>query len=482
MSELILDSSALNFSHRIDEALPPYDASLVRRAYELARSDLAEACTRLCSVAEVLIGQHADHVVLCAVFLAPLRKAGRVSRRAILDGFGQEIASLAEEASRWDDRSAGPLSGSRQGLELLLGDFAHDLRAVVLRTGLRVVELERRTDDPDGFRDGKEQAHETLDVFVPIANRMGMRDLQRRLEDASFRLLEPERAQEIDGVLAQARHEDEACLELLRKGVQRLLAGQGIAAAVEARTKGLYSTWRKMRRLGVSVEDIRDSLGLRIITGSVPECYTVLGHLHTHFQPVAGTFDDYIGCPKENGYQSLHTTVYPVRDVSRKTTEFQIRTEAMHREAQHGIAAHWLYKSRPEAERADDRQVAWLESVQRQHEVSTSEEHFLARLREEVFGDQLVIFGPRGDRLEVPPGSTVQDCISRLGFHLVAGSEVRINGTPRPFNYLVRDGDTLELLAVRPSGLGGEPVRLPTEARRALPWMSEGDDPGPEAA
>ena len=177
------------------------------------------------------------------------------------------------------------------------------------------------------------------------------------------------------------REQDQICLSPLEDGVARLLARRGLDATIQSRTKGLYSLYRKMRRLDASLDDVMDRVGLRIIVPSVEACYEVVGLLHTRFRPVPGTIDDYIGFPKQNGCQSLHTCVYPVPEVSAKPVEFQVRTERMHREAEYGVAAHWLYKNHVEAEEEDRRQLDRLRELLPHEDETVDPGEFVERPR-----------------------------------------------------------------------------------------------------
>jgi guanosine-3',5'-bis(diphosphate) 3'-pyrophosphohydrolase len=272
----------------------------------------------------------------------------------------------------------------QQDMQHFFKSISGDIRAVILRIGLRFAELERFADqDSDEHRD---IAQETLELYVPLADRMGMGVLRTQLEDVCFRILKPAVYRELALKLDPVRAEDELCLELLKLAVERLLWQNGVNGTAYGRTKGLYSLYRKMCRLECPVEDIMDRIGLRIIVSSVEECYAVLRLLRAHFRPVPGTLDDYVSFPKENGYQSLHTCIYPVADVSHKPVEFQIRTQAMHRQAEYGVAAHWRYKNAEEAQANSDRQLQWLRGLVPQREKAASHAEFIEHLRRQVFG------------------------------------------------------------------------------------------------
>ncbi|MGD9144938.1 MAG: (p)ppGpp synthetase, partial [Anaerolineae bacterium] len=294
----------------------------------------------------------------------------------------------------------------------------------------------------------------SLDLYVPLADRMGMGMLRSALEDVCLRILEPSIYEELVLSLAPIQAEDKACLQLLTEGVQHLLDRNGIKGTVHGRTKGLYSLYRKMCCRERPVYEIMDRIGIRIIVSTPEECYTVLGLLHTHFRPIPGTFDDYIGLPKENGYRALHTCIYPVPDISYKPVEIQIRTERMHREALFGIAAHWRYKIEEETTQAHQGQLRWLRGLLAQHAGAVDHAEFIELLRRQVFSDNLLVFGRGGQPMWLPEGTLVRDFERLVG--AVEGEHVaRVNGRIRTQDYILRDGDTVELTkrgTMRPSG------------------------------
>ena len=188
-----------------------------------------------------------------------------------------------------------------------------------------------------------------------------------------------------------------------------------------------------------------DRIGMRVIVKSVPECYAVLGLLHSHFKPIPGTFNDYIGLPKDNGYQSLHTCVYPVREISHKPIEIQIRTELMHMEAEHGAAAHWRYKGEAEVKKHDYQRLQWIEGLAHQHEMAVSTEAFVDLLYQQVFSDHMVIFGNSGRIVRLTDKATVRDYLNITNIHLAKGDRVKVNGTVADIDQPLKDGDSVEV-------------------------------------
>ncbi len=355
-------------------------AELVRRADRVARAcGVASGDVARRAAARIL--EHAGDPVAAAAALlgaARSRPDAPASREALRREFGPVLAALAEsDPARF--RLDSPGDGDRRArFEELLTAFAERPRLALLRLAFRLVELEDALYGRRG--DGEALARETLTLWVPIADRLSLGGLRRRLEDLSFRLLDPPGYEALREKIAPIQEGDDRYLAALRRHVQQLLEGNGIRAEIQTRTKSLHAIRRKMFRTGKKPEEIMDRLGVRIIVETVPECYQVLGLIHTAFTPVPGTFDDYIGRPKENGYQSLHTVVIPVRELSHKPVEFQIRTRRMHLVAEFGSAAHWLYKNEAAPAEEDPAARRRLGSLLDEERHAESLEAFLERL------------------------------------------------------------------------------------------------------
>ncbi len=412
--------------------------------------------------ADILLDQRADAVVVTAALLTPPHQRGELTTHEITSLFGDQVADLVVRASVEPLSPVGAESHPTEDPRRWLRSMSADIRTVVLRVGLRldvVEKLAESAEDDGGDDDQEDVAQETLDLYVPLADRMGMGALRTRLEDACFRLLQPGVHVQMTRSIKPIREADRICLSLLEGGVAQLLDERGIPATVQGRAKGLYSIYRKMRRLDSSLEEVMDRVGLRVIVPSVEACYEVLGLLHTRFRPVPGTFDDYIGSPKANGYQSLHTCVYPVPDVSAKPVEFQIRTQAMHREAEYGVAAHWLYKDQARAEAENERQLERLQRLLPPDEDPLGHAEFIERLHRQVDDDRLVVFLGKERAIRLPAGATVGDLVRYLGSDDDGEIRVEVNGRAHPPQYPLGDGDTVDvgLRDPRPLSPRGQP-------------------------
>ncbi|MBW1677778.1 MAG: bifunctional (p)ppGpp synthetase/guanosine-3',5'-bis(diphosphate) 3'-pyrophosphohydrolase [Deltaproteobacteria bacterium] len=429
------------------------DADVVVKAYDYVVSRLGKQPDEGLRTAQVLLAQQTDHVVVSSALLASLYLHNiPPDSKELQRLFGNTIADLMESLKWTELMRTDTEAHQEEDMKVLLLSLEDDLRSVVVRVGLRLARLEHilKTDCTNSCQIAKE----TLDVYVPLARRMGMGALREKLEDVSFRLLQPDIYRELAERIEPIRAEDEACLQILVAAVRRLLDRNGFKGTVSGRTKNLYSLYTKMRRLNASLEAIMDKIGIRIITTSVADCYQILGLLHTHYRPIPGTFDDYIGLPKDNGYQSLHTCVYPVRDISDKPVEFQIRTELMHMEAEFGVAAHWRYKDEDDAHVEDERQLQWLRSLRKKRDDITTHRDFVEKLRKEVFDDHLVVFTEKGRQVRLPVGATVRDFLDRINPSHLSEVSLHVNGQVCSMGCHLRDGDTVEIGLNRDSPLG----------------------------
>ena len=441
---------------QICQAFPKEDADVVVKAYDYVVSCLGKQPEEGLRTVQVLLSQQTDHVAIASALLASLYLHTIPPELEELQKFfGNDIASLVKSLKSTETMRTDTEAHREEDMKALLAALGGNLRSVIVRLGLRLAELQRLV--KTGCMDSCQIAKETLDVYVPLARRMGMGALREKLEDVSFRVLEPDIYRELAEKIEPIRAEDQACLEILIAAARRLLDRNGFKATVSGRTKNLYSLYMKMRRLNASLESIMDKIGIRIIASSVTDCCQILGLLHTHYRPIPGTFDDYIGLPKDNGYQSLHTCVYPVRDMSDKPVEFQIRTELMHMEAEFGVAAHWRYKTGEEADTEDERQLEWLRGLQQHRDKASSHARFVEKLRKEVFEDHLVVFTKGGRQVRLPADSTVRHFVQWLNRVPVERLWVKVNGEAQSLDHPLRDGDTVEFMmddiALSDSGL-----------------------------
>lgn len=293
-------------------------------------------------------------------------------------------------------------------------------------------------------------AQETLDIFAPLANRLGIWQLKWELEDLSFRYVNPEKYKEIAQNLAETRLERERQMQDIITRLQKLISDSGIKAEITGRSKHIYSIYRKMMEKQKPFEMVRDLRGVRLIVPDIPACYASLGLIHTHWRPIPSEFDDYIAAPKDNFYQSLHTAV--IYDDG-KPLEVQIRTPEMNQNAEYGIAAHWRYKEKSPRDEQYEQRINWLKKLMdwRQDVVDANE--FVDGMKTDVFQDRVYVFTPRGDIIDLPAGSTPIDFAYHV--HTEIGNRCRgakINGKLVTLDYTLKTGDQVEVLAAKSGG------------------------------
>jgi (p)ppGpp synthase/HD superfamily hydrolase len=446
------------FIEKIKFSFSAADADLLIKAYYFLEEKASDLYSKSLQVAEILLDQGADANTVAAALVVPLLWRGQTEADEIRKHFGQKIITTFGnlEPPFFLRRDAG--THSRQDIHNLLKFFGESLHKAIFIIVFRLVELENALELQKASI--RQVAQETLDFYVPIADRLSLGELRRRLEETCFRLMDPGGYEELKQKVAPVQAEDDRCLKILMIGVRRLLDNNGIQGRIQGRTKSLHGIRRKMDQTDRSLEEIMDRIGVRIIVASVPECYTVLGLLHSHFRPIPGTFDDYIGLPKDNGYQSLHTCVYPVREISHKPIEFQVRTELMHKEAEHGTAAHWLYKSGTVSLGKAHNQVQWMEGLVHQHKTTDSTESFIKLLHRQVFRDHLVVFGNGGRIVRLTEKATVRDYLNISNIPFSGDTIIKVNGKLVGLNHPLQDGDSIEIptngdLSANPTA-GGE--------------------------
>ncbi len=420
------------------------DAKLLKRVYAFSRERAYADDEVPLEAAGLLLDQDADAVTVAAALLAPLLRRGLAGLEEARKHFGPDVAAALENI---DFPAIFPVSApryNRDDIHGLLASMAGVPRNAVLLIAFRLLALEEAVGGEDA--EVQRMAQETMNIYVPIADRLSLGEMRRRLEDSCFRILDPNGYERLKEEVSPIQADDDKCLRILLTGVERLLGSKGIQGRLQSRTKSLHAIRRKMTRTGKNLEEIMDRVGLRVIVASVPECYTVLGLLHTHFKPIPGTFDDYIGLPKNNGYQSLHTCVYPVREISHKPIEFQVRTELMHMEAEHGAAAHWRYKSEMESGKRAHNQAEWMAGLVRRHDETDSAQEFIELLHRQVFRDRVVVFGNGGRIVRLAENATVRDYLSTCDLAVSPGAVVKVNGKRAEMGHFLCDGDSIEIV------------------------------------
>lgn len=322
-----------------------------------------------------------------------------------------------------------------------------DVRVVLIKLADRLHNMRTLGAFPEAKR--KRIAQETLDIFAPLANRLGIWQIKWELEDLGFRYTNPEKYKEIAEQLAERRETRELEIAKISAAFTKLLAASGIKAEISGRSKHIYSIYHKMIEKGKSFDLVRDVRGVRLIVPDVAACYAVLGLIHNHWRPLPGEFDDYIAAPKDNFYQSLHTVI--IYDDG-KPVEVQIRTHEMDENAEIGIAAHWRYKEGGERGKYDER-INWLRRVMEWTQDVEDAQEFVDSMKTDVFKDRVYVFTPNGDIIDLPAGSTPIDFAYHV--HTTIGDRCRgakVNKKLVPLDYILKTGEQVEILTAKQGG------------------------------
>lgn len=403
------------------------------------------------AVARLLGTLHLDPTTLVAALLHDCPVADPDAARSIEADFGAETARLVHGLEKMGQVEAlGHGSGS-EGLRKLLLSIEEDVRAVLIKLAERTHDMRvaKHLPDPDQRR---QLARETMDLYAPLANRLGIGQLKWELEDLSFRYLEPAIYQRIARLLDERRVDREAFIVDVTGTLQTALDQAGVKAEVYGRPKHIYSIWNKMIRKDIDFEQVYDVRAVRVLVDDLKQCYAALGTVHTQWAPVPGEFDDYIAKPKNNLYQSLHTAVY---GPAGKVVEVQIRTHEMHHHAELGVAAHWRYKEGGPGDRDFEQRIQALRHALDLGEQADPEE-FLHRLKDILHYETIHIFTPKGSIIDLPRGSTALDFAYHI--HSDIGNRCRgakVNGRIVPLNQPLENGQQVEVLTIK----SGRPSR-----------------------
>ena len=452
----------LRFVELIDKVRrnrPGDDLELLRRAYDFA-AEQHKTQTRLSGepflshpveVAHILADMKLDVTSICAALLHDVVEDTKIPLETITEHFGADVARLVEgttKISRLD--LLAPEARQAENVRKMLLAMVNDVRVVVVKLADRLHNMRTlKYLDP-----AKQQriARETLDIYAPVANRLGMGLIRGELEDLSFRYLEPESFFDVQKKLATKQKVFDKFLLEVQDSIRDKMVETGIPAEVQARVKRAYSLHLKIQKQQRVMDQVYDLLAIRVITDSIKNCYAALGVIHGRWPPLPGRFKDYIAMPRPNLYQSLHTTVIH----GGQTFEVQIRTQEMHRIAEQGVAAHWKYKDGHAVSNADDQRIVWMrqliEWVQEMQEPS----EFMSTLRVDLYPEEVYTFTPKGRVVVLPRDATAIDFAYAV--HTEVGHQctgVKVNGSIVPLRHTLANGDVVEILTQK----GHEPSR-----------------------
>ncbi len=441
---------------RIRESSPKVDVREVVRAYEYAKAAHAgqsrrsgEAyITHPVAVATKLAELGLDTATLVAALLHDVVEDTPASLHQLRLEFGDEVAQLVDGVTKLDRLPVD--SKERQQADTLrkmILAMASDIRVLLIKLADRHHNMETIAALPREKQ--KRIAQETLDIYAPLAHRLGMQQFKLALEDLSFATLHPKRYDEIVAMVRERAPEREAYLDEVIAEVREKLRELKVKGEVTGRPKHYYSIYEKMVLRGKEFDEIYDLVGIRVVVNSVRDCYAVLGQIHATWRPIPGRFKDFVAMPKFNLYQSLHTTVIGPKG---RPLEIQIRTRAMHRTAEYGVAAHWKYK---EATRTDQSELQWLrQMLEWQHDVREPSD-YLDGLKIDLYADEVFVFTPAGDVKALPAGATPIDFAYAV--HTEVGHRcigARVNGRLVPLDYHLQNGEVLEILTSKAEDAG----------------------------
>jgi GTP diphosphokinase / guanosine-3',5'-bis(diphosphate) 3'-diphosphatase len=459
------------------------DKELVQRAYRVAeeahrgqKRNSGEPYINHClAVAQILAELRVPPEVMAAGLLHDTVEDTTVTLDDIRNDFGDVVAALVDgvtkltnlpRVSRDDQhaervvrgngeaKAAAPAALGRKAdmasetlrkTFLAMGD---DVRVVLIKLADRLHNMRTLSHMPEEKR--LRIAQQTLDIFAPLANRLGIWQIKWELEDLAFRYVNPQKYKEIAEQLAERRPDREAQIESIMEELRTLFEKNSIKVEISGRPKHIYSIYKKMQDKGKAFEAVRDVRAVRLIVPDIASCYTTLGIIHTHWRPIPGEFDDYIAAPKDNFYQSLHTAVIWEDG---KPLEVQIRTLEMHENAEFGIAAHWRYKEGTKRDKSYEQRINWLRNMMEWRSDVSDATEFVESMRTDVFQDRVYVFTPRGDIIDLPAGSTPIDFAYHV--HTDIGHRCRgakVNGKLVPLYHELKTGDQIEILTAKRGG------------------------------
>ncbi len=441
--------------------LPPDKVALVQSAYEFS-AQAHEGQRRVSGEAYI------EHPLQVALTLAELQLDASSLAAALLHDvpedcgvpiidietrFGSEVAKLVDGATRlgkisWAGEDIARRESQAKNLRKMLVAMAEDIRVVFIKLADRLHNMQTLHVMPPQKQ--HRIAQETMEIYAPLAHRLGIWELKWQLEDLAFRYLEPEKYKQIAKLIAARRVQRENFITQVIQTLKEEFEKVGLKAEISGRPKHIFSIYQKIEKyetVGKHFDDIHDLLALRVLVATVADCYNALGVIHTLWHPMPDEFDDYIANPKPNGYQSLHTTVMCMGTTP---LELQIRTYEMHHVAEYGVGAHWRYKEGEKGDIRFEERISWLRQLIDWHREFSGAEEFLESVKTDIFNDQVFVYTPRGEIKDLPRGSTPLDFAYRvhteLGHHCVGA---KINGKLVPLNYRLNNGDVVEIMTVK---------------------------------
>jgi GTP pyrophosphokinase len=450
--DITIGESTERFVEKLREINPKLKIGIIKKAYQFSwqahKNQLRKSgepfLAHPVAVAFILAEQNLDPVTIASGLLHDVLEDTAVTFEELKERFSEEVALLVDGVTKIDALQAKSREDRQvETYRKMLLSMARDLRVIIIKFADRLHNL--RTLKYLAPERIKIIASETLDIYAPLAHRLGMAKIKLEMEDLAFKYLHPEEYNSIVSRIVNNRYERETILASFVQPLQKELEKIGIKAAVVGRPKHFYSIFRKMEERNKPFEEIYDLLALRVITPSVQECYLALGTIHSLWKPLQDRFKDHISTPKPNGYQSLHTTVIGQNS---HIVEIQIRTWAMNETAEDGIAAHWLYKEDSSGQLTkDDKTLAWLKNIIEWQKDLTDSTEFYEFFKIDLYHAEIFVFTPKGDLITLPKGATVLDFAfavhTQLGMHCIGA---RVDGKIESVSKVLKNGCTIEIL------------------------------------
>ena len=428
------------------------DLERIRAAYEMAkkghegqmRKDGSPYLTHCVATAEIAVDFGLDEDSIVAALLHDTIEDTDITHEEIERRFGSAVADIVDGVTKLTRvQYTSKEDEQMENLRKMLMAMAKDIRVILIKIADRLHNM--RTMAYQSPEKQRSKSLETMEIYAPLAHRLGMQRAKWELEDLALQYLDPAGYKEITGSLEQKMPQLESFMDLVKKKIQQRLDEEGIHASIFSRIKHVYSIYRKMYAQKLNLDGIFDLCAFRVIVDTIPDCYNVLGVIHDMFKPVPGRFKDYISTPKPNLYQSVHTTVIGTEGIP---FEVQIRTWDMHHTAEYGIAAHWKYKmndSGASLRLGDEDKFAWVRRLLESQQESDAQD-FFHNLKIDMFADEVFVFSPKGDVINLPAGATPIDFAymihSDVGNHMVGAS---VNGRIVTFDYVLQNGDIVEI-------------------------------------
>ncbi|MEM7219952.1 MAG: bifunctional (p)ppGpp synthetase/guanosine-3',5'-bis(diphosphate) 3'-pyrophosphohydrolase [Pseudomonadota bacterium] len=439
-----------SLARRLGEYLDDDQIDTVRAAYQYAHSAHDgqsrrtghDYITHPLAVANILAGMRMDHQTVCAALLHDVIEDTGVAKREISSRFGEAVAEIVDGVSKLGIMFNSRAEAQAENFQKMAMAMARDLRVIMVKLADRLHNM--RTIGVMPMEKRKRIARETLDFYAPIANRLGIHSMMVEFEELGFKALYPLRAERIEQAVRESRGNRKALMAEVAQSIESALARDKIGAELISREKHLYSIYRKMRTRRKGFAEIMDVFGYRIVVEDVDACYRVLGVVHNLYKPVANRFKDYIAIPKANGYQSLHTTLFGMHGVP---IEVQIRTRQMESVAEHGIAGHWLYKSEEASAHGNQRTRRWVKDLLDMQQAAGNSLEFIENFKIDLFPDEVYVFTPTGDILELPRGACPIDFAYAV--HTAIGNSCvacRVDRNLVPLSVQLESGQTVEII------------------------------------